>query len=180
VLQFADALGIDGFSIVGHSMGGRTAVEVAAKAPARVRGLVCLASVGTRRHRGYVIAPWVLQALDTLVRAPLLRPALIRVVRRGYARAGFRGDYSEEELVHHMQHVSAIDFAGARRAAARVRCPTLVCAADDDRLIEPVIADELADAIAGARVLHFESGGHNIQKTRALAIAVAICVLLAA
>ncbi|MBI9108605.1 MAG: alpha/beta fold hydrolase [Spirochaetales bacterium] len=40
LLRLADSLGIDEFSLVGHSMGGKTAMEAALRAPERLRSMV--------------------------------------------------------------------------------------------------------------------------------------------
>jgi pimeloyl-ACP methyl ester carboxylesterase len=44
--EIADALGIDDFEVIGHSMGGRIAVEMALRCPARVRRLWLINPVG--------------------------------------------------------------------------------------------------------------------------------------
>jgi pimeloyl-ACP methyl ester carboxylesterase len=49
-----------------------------------------------------------------------------------------------------------------------------VAYAADDRLVEPRIAEELAQAIPTARALRFEEGGHNLQKTWAADLGAAI------
>jgi pimeloyl-ACP methyl ester carboxylesterase len=61
------------------------------------------------------------------------------------------------------------------RAAVRGPLPpALVAYARDDHMIETSIAEELAASIPGARVLAFDDGGHNIQKTRADLLGAAI------
>lgn len=46
LLQFADALGIGNFTLVGHSMGGQIAITAALKAPQRISKLVLVAPAG--------------------------------------------------------------------------------------------------------------------------------------
>jgi pimeloyl-ACP methyl ester carboxylesterase len=46
VLNLADALGIERFVVVGHSFGGKVALQLAALAPGRVHGLALLGAVG--------------------------------------------------------------------------------------------------------------------------------------
>ncbi len=50
----------------------------------------------------------------------------------------------------------------------------LVAYARDDHMVETRISEELAAALPGARVLAFDSGGHNLQKTRAAELAQAL------
>ena len=47
----------------------------------------------------------------------------------------------------------------------------------DDHMIETEVTEELAAAVPGARVLAFDEGGHNIQKTRAVELGAAIRAL---
>jgi pimeloyl-ACP methyl ester carboxylesterase len=52
--------------------------------------------------------------------------------------------------------------------------PALIAYARDDHMIETAVAEELAAAVPGARVMAFDEGGHNIQKTRAAELGAAI------
>ena len=45
-------------------------------------------------------------------------------------------------------------------------------------MIEPAIPEELARRLPGARVIAFDEGGHNLQKTRARELAAAIRALV--
>jgi len=55
--------------------------------------------------------------------------------------------------------------------------PTLVAWAEDDRLIEPeIFAEQTALCPDGPR-LGFDTGGHNIQKTRAVELADALLAI---
>ena len=79
---------------------------------------------------------------------------------------GFVGSVPEEGTVR-------------RRAAVEQPLPpTLVAYCRDDHMLEPEIAEGLARRIPGARRLVFETGGHNLQKTRAPELAAAILELL--
>ena len=179
VLALADALRIDRFAVLGHSMGGGTALVLAADQPARVRALVLLASLALRLHRGLGAPPrlfaWVARGLEV----PGLRGLLMPWVRGRYRRRRFPGaeEKTAADFARHLRAVSAADFELMRASVRRPLPPTLVAYARDDHLIETAIAAELAAALPGARVLVFEEGGHNIQKTRALELGAAIRAL---
>ena len=158
VIGLADALGLERFAVLGHSMGAPAAIAVAADHPDRVVALVALASPGFRRHRSMVVPPLVARALTWVSHVPLLGDAITRLVRRQYVR--FR-------------------FPDARRAAEAVRCPALVAFAEDDRLVQTHILEELAGAVPGVVVARWPTGGHNIQKSRATELGAAIEALLA-
>lgn len=176
VVALADALGIDRFAILGHSMGGGTALVLAAEHGTRVRHLVLVASLALRLHRGLGAPPrsfaWVARGLET----PGLRRLLLPWVRREYRRRRFPGVEEKDagDFAHLLLALSAVDFELMRAAVRRPLPPALIAYARDDHMIETEVAEELAAAIPGARVLAFDEGGHNIQKTRARELGAAI------
>ena len=149
-------------------------MTTAALAPERVRTLGLIASVGLRRHRGMVVPPWVMQVNVGLLRVPGLARPLVKTTRRAYARMGFRKGteaLTRDEIEIHARIIGAIKFTELRQLPGQITCKTVVTAAVDDRLIEPEIPREMAQEFADARSMIFPSGGHNIQKSRARAIA---------
>lgn len=181
VLGLADALGLERFAVLGHSMGAPAAIAAAAAFPERVVALVALASPGFRRHRSMLVPPPIARALALASHVPLVGHALTRAVRRQYVRFRFPGAerYTARDIRTHAAFVARYDFDAARRAAEAVRCPTLVAFAEDDRLVQVPILEELAAAIPDAVVARWPTGGHNIQKSRAPELASAIEALLA-
>jgi pimeloyl-ACP methyl ester carboxylesterase len=83
-------------------------------------------------------------------------------------------DKSANDFAGLLHALSAADFEVMRAAVRRPLPPTLVAYARDDHMIETAIAEELAAALPAARVLAFDDGGHNIQKTRAVELGAAI------
>jgi pimeloyl-ACP methyl ester carboxylesterase len=81
---------------------------------------------------------------------------------------------SADDFARLLHALSAVDFELMRAAVRRPLPPALIAYARDDHMIETEVAEELAAAIAGARVLAFDEGGHNIQKTRAAELGAAI------
>lgn len=180
LLELADRLGLQRFAVLGHSMGGATAVLTAAQHPERVSGLVLLASVGLRPHRGLGMSARRFRLLGHGFAVPGLRRLLVRVARERYKRRRFPGaeEMDAGTFGVHFKAIGAADFELLRRAFASALPPTLVAFARDDHMVEAAIQDELAAALPRARVLAFEAGGHNIQKTRAVELGAAILQLL--
>lgn len=173
VLDAADALGLERFVVLGHSMGGPAAIAVAARAPDRVVGLACLASVGLSPHRLARRAA----RLPDLARAlswPLVPRLLMPRMRADFVRMGFPRSTTDEAILQSTRIFSALSFDAIRRAARDVRCSTLIAWADDDALVEPAIALALAGVLPEGPRVSFASGGHNIQKTQAHELADAL------
>jgi len=164
-LAFADALGLDSFALVGLSVGGFVAQEVAIAAPDRVRALV-LADTWARttpsprgRQVAGALTPVVEGALRLLGTAPL---ALLAA--RGMGAAN-------EEAVELVREATA---GTSREAAIRVwrglgyhdtlarlpgiAAPTLVLAGEHDA--NRAQAELLARAIPDARLVVLEGAGH--------------------
>jgi pimeloyl-ACP methyl ester carboxylesterase len=167
VLRRLDQLGLDRVVLVGHSIGGPQALLAASRSPDRIAGLALIASPGLRPHRGLRAArgslPWVSRGL----RIPGLQRPLMRATQAFMQRAGFPRRTPTLEIQRSVDIVARIDFVPLRNAAAALRVPTLIAWADDDPLVEPAIAEELAAVLPAGPRLRFASGGHNIQKTRA-------------
>ena len=89
VLALADHLGLRRFAALGHSMGGGTALTLAADAPDRVSHLVLLNSVALRRHRGLGLPLPLISLGAGALRVPGLGPLLARVARAEYRRRRF-------------------------------------------------------------------------------------------
>lgn len=146
--------------LVGHSMGGAVALRVAVAAPARVRGLALLASPGLRPHRIYFRR--TAQVFSRLLRHDLVSRLLARPIAHVYARAGLPTNTSHTSRVLGVHYGAGLRFADQRRLVAQLRTPTLVAWADDDRLVEPEVVAELADACPPGPRLHFPRAGHNL------------------
>ncbi len=170
-----DALKLERCVLMGHSMGGGPALSAAVQSP-RVAALALLASVGLRPHllyRRFLARSAVARAVD----APLVRQPTLALLKLAFKAAGFPSSTTPPEVAHTVRCVAALDFETQARNTAALKKPALLAWADDDAFIERPIFDEHAAAIAGSRTVHWATGGHNIQKTRALELAEALVAL---
>lgn len=174
VMSTIDALDLDDIVVLGHSMGGPLALAVAASLPSRVRGLALFASVGLRPHRMIRKLGRPPRELVRVADTPPIRRAILPPLRRGFVRAGFPVTTPDDAILQSMRIVSALSFAEIRAAVAAVRCPTLLAWANDDPLVEEAIGLELASALPEGPRLAFETGGHNVQKSRAIELGQAL------
>ena len=72
------------------------------------------------------------------------------------------------------KRLNAIVAYDARLTAREIKCPTLLCAADDDQLMPIWFARELVELIPDAKLMAFKGGGHMLPETRAEALNEAI------
>ena len=170
-----DALGIARAHVVGSSMGGAIAQELAIAYPERVDRLVLMATAAR--------ACWMCGALDDgamwttlLRRAGRLSPrALARFVRRrARAVAGRvrRGGPPASPLppvpAHGLRRQrEALAAFDARDRLPRISAPVLVIAGARDREIPLAAAEELARGIPGARLVVLRGAGHLMHYERA-------------
>jgi pimeloyl-ACP methyl ester carboxylesterase len=169
-LEAAAAIAGEPFCVVGHSMGGPQASLIAAAGPDVVRGVALLAPVGLRPHRAYRRSPpftWMNAALQSR----RFGNVSLKLLRAGFVRMGFPRSTSDRDIVRSISLVTKLSFDEHRRAVESLRVPVFGAYAEDDPLVEPSIPRQLLDACPPGPRLHFESGGHNIQKTRAVEIA---------
>jgi pimeloyl-ACP methyl ester carboxylesterase len=176
VLEVLEALGLEGVTLVGHSMGGAVVLDAASRADRRVRALALLSSIGVREHRALRLLPGrggLGRALEHPVSGTLLRPLTRQVMKR----AGFPPTTPWHEVVHTARLVSGLSFEALAQPLRELKVPTLLAWARDDRLIEEEIFLELAPLLPAGPRLSWDEGGHNVQKTHAVELAEAIATL---
>jgi pimeloyl-ACP methyl ester carboxylesterase len=155
------------FLLVGFSMGGYVAREIARLAPERVRALVLIAtssrpdSPALRQRKGAIgkAAPSLaFSGLSRIAVASSLHPkqrdneALIERVRAMGVRLG--GEVFRRQ--------SMLERPGDLDRLIEIRCPTLVVAAAQDQLRSLEEARELQAGIPGATLEVIEDSGHMI------------------
>lgn len=171
VLGAADAAGVDRFHLAGWSLGSVVAAAIAARVPARVRSLSLVSGwAKTDARIAFTMDLWQrLLATDTELFA-----------RYAFAD-GLTGEAFEllGSAVHDLVPVTAamLSPGGARHAELNARiditgrlgsvtAPTLVVGGREDRWIPVDHSRQLADAIAGARLVELDCG-HLVLTERA-------------
>ncbi|WP_036172523.1 alpha/beta fold hydrolase [Massilia sp. 9096] len=155
------------FLLVGFSMGGYVAREIARLAPARVRALVLIATStrpdtpSLQKKKGAIgraDASIAFSGLSRTAVASSLHPkdrnndALIERVRAMGTRLG--GEVFRRQ--------SMLERPGDLDRLNEIRCPTLVIAADHDQLRSMEEAQEMQAGIAGAAFAVIADSGHMI------------------
>jgi pimeloyl-ACP methyl ester carboxylesterase len=175
-----DAAGWESAHVVGHSMGGVIAQELALNAPSRVRSLSLLCTFARGKDAAR-LTPWVLwMTLRTRIGTRRMR-------RRAFLEMLWPADSlrnaDTDELAERVGELVGRDLAdqppvlmkqlmamGRHDASARLKelwnIPTLVLSGEQDPIALPRYGKMLADAIPGARfeVMAATSHGMTIQK----------------
>jgi pimeloyl-ACP methyl ester carboxylesterase len=147
VCQVMAALGLEQADLVGHSMGGRICMDVAAHCPQRVRRLVLVSAVGLPFGKSYPEV-W----FDLMRESRATPPEYLELVREDARRVRFL------ELALATYQVLSDDF---RANLARILVPTLVVWGSRDVLTPPEFGRVLAAEIPEAQLTILEHAGHN-------------------
>lgn len=169
------------FDLLGHSMGGRVAIEVFRKAPGRVRRLA-LVSTGVHSVReGEPESRAQLQAIghdngfEVLVDAwlePMIAPAhrddpeIHDPLKSMCMRAG--------QAMFDAQIKALLGRAEQESLLAAVDCPALVMTGGEDGWSPPEQHRAIADAIPSSELVIVEGAGHMIQREAPEAVNAAI------
>lgn len=167
VVGVLEAAGIERAHIVGTSLGGMIAQEVALTAPERVDRLVLVCTT----PGGPNAAPMPAQTVALIAEAPTLEPlvALRRFVEN--ALAPNPPDEMVERILAHRLHTAQPLSAWAAQAGAgaafdawdrlpSIAAPTLVLHGTADVVVDSANSQLLAERISGARLEWFEGRGH--------------------
>jgi 3-oxoadipate enol-lactonase len=125
-------LGIDRAHIVGMSLGGRIALDVALEHPERVRSLV-LVSTSARVERR-----WTIRLL-------------------GLVSLLFRGRYPQPHYAFNRQRAASVGY-DRTSDLSELRVPTLIVHGRHDHIVPYRLAEDMAAGIPGARLTLVDSG----------------------
>jgi len=175
-----EALGLERPVLVGHSLGGMIAAEMAALNNAGIEQLVLVAPAGVWLDAHpipdmFAMTPFELPGYlfaDAKAGEKLLTAGLdlsSNDALRGFMVGNARRLGTAGKLLF------PIPNRRFSKRAYRVSAKTLICWGNQDRLIPPVYAEAWQRLIAGAEIARFEGAGHmiTVEQPRALAEAVA-------
>jgi pimeloyl-ACP methyl ester carboxylesterase len=176
--KLLDAVGQDRAVVVGNSMGGRVALELAVRSPDRVRGLALLApavpGLRVRYLLGFMrIVPSEIGAIPFPVRERLTKlvisrlfsdPSVLSEESRLAAADEFIRIYSAPiarmAFLDSLRHILLEPAKPFWARVERIRTPALVVWGEDDHMLPVRLAGRLADALPTRDVLIMPNVGH--------------------
>lgn len=176
------ALGLSKPLVVGHSMGGMIAAEMAAIAPNEIERLALIAPAGIWLPEHPIV--------DIFALLPQEFPGyLFHDVEAGVKLMTPGGDMNDVKFLAEFMIMNArrlgmagkmlfpIPERGLSERLYRIRARTLVVWGENDRLIPPVYAQHFVKGIAGARLTTIPQAGHLVGHERPDALVEALRTL---
>ena len=175
-LTLMDAAGWKTAHVVGHSLGGAVAQEVALQAQARVRSLALLCTFSRGRDAMQLSPSMIWTGLRTRIGTKRQRrKAFLEMVMAPNELVGKDLDRVAADLApvfgHDLADQPAVAMAqlralGAFNATPRLgelkNVPTLVVSAEFDRISPPRVGRAIASGIPGARYAEVPAAGHGV------------------
>jgi len=174
-----EALGLNDPILVGHSMGGMIAAEMAATAPNDVSRLALIAPAGLWDDDHPIADLFSLLPFEMpqMLFHDAVAGAAILTAGRNVEDPGFLQAYlvaNARQLGMAGRILFPIPDRGLRQRLYRIKARTVIVWGDSDRLIPPTYAHAFKKAIAGAELVSIPEAGHMVilEKTDAVVQAV--------
>jgi pimeloyl-ACP methyl ester carboxylesterase len=166
LLDFLDEMGIEDADLVGHSLGGMIAAELAAVQPRRFRRVVLIAPAGlwndaypnedffVYRQMPQEMAVRAFHDPGALPQPPApTDPEAIKAMMVTQAR----------NMTVAAKYLWPVPDKGLKKRAHRISAPTLILWGKSDRIVAPQYANDFARLIPNATVKLFDRSGHMPQ-----------------
>jgi pimeloyl-ACP methyl ester carboxylesterase len=178
VRHLMDALEVERAAVVGNSLGGRIALELALRSPGRVAGLALLdPSVPGLRWRymmgftrmfptriGTIPFPLRERWMEVLIRRLFARPD--RLPSGGYSSAAsefiriYRNPLARMAFVSTLRHIVTERHDSFFASMRRIKQPALVIFGEQDRLVPPRLGVRLAQHLPNSELVVLPDIGH--------------------
>ena len=175
VWAFLDALGLDRVSVVGNSLGGRLALQMAEDDRGRLRKMVLMGSPGVGMTvtegltalRGYEPSPENMRALLTgyfAVDESIITDELVRI---RYEASAAPGAHEAYRLMFFDPRHAGRDLGITEEQVRAVTVPTLLVHGRQDKVVPPEVSWTMVNLLPDADLHVFARCGHWTQIERA-------------
>ncbi|MBD2441529.1 alpha/beta fold hydrolase [Nostoc sp. FACHB-110] len=169
-IALLDILGIEKVHVIGHSMGGKIAQELALTQPHRIKSLILLSSTAKGNEKYInIIKTWgdLATKLDLELYERVILPWIF--TDNFYAIPGMVDQLIEWAIhypfapkPHGLYHQSrAIINHDTTNRLQYIKCPTLVLVGKQDILTPVKFSEQIAQGIPNAELVIIEDGGHS-------------------
>ena len=172
--RFADKLGLDKFSVIGHSMGGKMAWSLAAAQPDRVQALVLMAPDGFPETKDIGTKPYEVPAIMGLIKYVLPKYLVRKSIEPAFADA----DALNDALVNRffdMLRAPGVRGAILNRSNQTIytdpvprlkasKAPTLLIWGEQDQMIPSTNAQSYANVLSNSTTVLVPKLGHLLQE----------------
>jgi pimeloyl-ACP methyl ester carboxylesterase len=172
--HFADKLGLEKFSVMGHSMGGKMAWSLAASQPERVQALVLMAPDGFPETKDIGTKPYEVPAVMGLIKYVFPK----YLVRKSIEPAFSDADALNDALVN--RYFDMLRAPGVRGAILNrsnqtiytdpvprlkaIKAPTLLIWGEQDQMIPSTNAQSYANVLSNSTTVIVPKLGHLLQE----------------
>ena len=159
-LDFLDQMDLEGVHLVGNSLGGWLAMEIAVRNCTRLKSLTLVGAAGIR-IAGKPIADIFMMDPDDLVREIFVDQTFVDNI--------LNMELTEEQIDIQIRNRVATARLGwqprlfnpnLRKWLHRITVPTHVIWGDTDKIVDPAYAAEFGEIISGSEVTIIEKAGH--------------------
>ena len=172
--QFVDKLGLSNFSVIGHSMGGKMAWNLAASMPDRVKALVLMAPDGFPEAKDIGTKPYAMPSIMGVIKFSLPK----YLVKKSIEPAFFDVNALDDSLVnryHDMLRAPGVRAAILERSnqtvytdpvprLQKITASTLLIWGEQDQLIPSWNAQSYANVLADSQTTLLPNLGHLPQE----------------
>jgi 3-oxoadipate enol-lactonase len=174
IVAFVDGIGLEGFHLVGHSLGGMIAQRLVIHRPDNVLSVSLVSTTSHNGRRASALARLMVtlaeNGFDAVLGDPRLRAEAEGIVREAFPEGTplsmLRRGMETPSLAHANAWRACIDFSTKDRLG-EIRCPALVAHGTADMLIPFGAGEAVARAIPQAKWLVEEGAGHSLPQERA-------------
>src|SRR5215831_3950378 len=156
--ELLDRLGLHDVTVIGNSIGGWIAAELALLGSARISGLVLVDAVGIEVE-GHPVTDIFPLSMDELARLSYYNPAAFRIDPAAMTEEQRAGMAANRAALAVYGGARMAD-PGLRARLAAIACPTLVIWGEADRIVDPDYGCAYAAGIPGARFELLPGTGH--------------------
>lgn len=171
--NWLEALGVAKAVVIGHSLGGAIAFDLALEYPNLVNGLVLVTSAAQ--------LPVNPQLLDLLTVPLKVQSGVNKIISWSFARESDEGLRSKlfSQLMANREGVLKQDFQACAsfnitERLSEIRIPVMLVIGSDDRMLSPRLAEEATKAMPDAKLRVIRGGGHMLHQEKPLELREAV------